>query len=69
MHIYSYIFILATVLFPIRAHSQFTISGEFRPRAEYRNGYKTLFTNFDDNAFFIDQRIRLSLYFKIDIQT
>ena len=64
MHIYRYIFILVAVLFSIRAYSQFTISGEFRPRAEYRNGYKTLFTDLDDNAFFIDQRTRLILDFK-----
>lgn len=64
MHIFRNTLILATVLFSSKAFSQFTISGEFRPRAEYRNGYKTLFTDFDDNAFFIDQRTRLNLDFK-----
>ncbi len=64
MQFYKYTFIFALMFFSIRAYSQFTISGEFRPRAEYRNGYKDLFFKGQDNAFFIDQRTRLNLDFK-----
>ncbi len=44
--------------------AQFTLSGEFRPRTEYRHGYKTLATPDMDAAFFTDQRTRLNLDFK-----
>lgn len=51
-------------------YSQFTVSGEFRPRTEYRHGFKTLASENQDAAFFIDQRTRLNLDFKINsIQT
>ncbi len=44
--------------------AQFSISGEFRTRAEYRNGYKKL-TDTDNNyAAFISQRSRLAIAFK-----
>lgn len=44
--------------------AQFTISGEIRPRAEFRNGYKKL-TDTDNNfAAFISQRSRLALFYK-----
>ena len=37
------------------------IEFEFRPRAEYRNGYQQLRTDSSDAAYFINQRSRLSL--------
>ncbi len=39
----------------------FKLSGEIRPRSEYRNGYKTLNGADTDPAFFISQRSRLNL--------
>jgi len=43
--------------------AQFTMSGDIRPRAEYRNGYKTLVSPNHDAATFIDQRTRMNLNF------
>ncbi len=39
--------------------AQFTLSGEFRPRAEYRHGFKTMVSENDKAAFQISQRTRL----------
>ncbi len=44
--------------------AQFTLSGEYRPRAEYRHGFKTLPGADQDAAFFIDQRSRLNVDFQ-----
>ncbi len=44
-------------------HAQFSLSGEFRPRAEYRHGFQSLSAPDDDPAFFISQRSRLNLNF------
>lgn len=46
--------------------AQFTITGELRPRAEFRNGFKKLREKDTDPAFFIEQRSRLYLDFKKD---
>lgn len=45
------------------ALAQFIISGELRPRVEYRDGYKQMNTMTDAPAFFISQRTRLNLGF------
>jgi hypothetical protein len=42
------------------SQAQFTISGEYRPRAEYRHGFKTLPVTDQGSAFFIDQRSRIN---------
>lgn len=42
----------------------FKIGLEFRPRFEFRDGYKSLPSNATDPAFFISSRSRLSLNFK-----
>ena len=39
------------------------ISGELRPRFEFRNGYKTLIPDGKDPASFISQRTRLNAYY------
>lgn len=39
---------------------QFDLSAEFRPRFEYRHGYKTLMPDSKDAATFVSQRIRLN---------
>lgn len=55
--------------------AQLAFTGEVRPRAEYRDGFKTLNTSELDPAFFVEQRTRLgisykneNLKFKISIQ-
>ena len=45
-------------------YAQFKISGEIRPRMEYRHGYKKLADSLADNALFIDQRTRLNFDYK-----
>ncbi|MCB0477849.1 MAG: alginate export family protein [Crocinitomicaceae bacterium] len=49
----------AFVLVGSSSFSQFNLSGEVRPRAEFRNGYKTLPDTINKPAFFISQRTRL----------
>lgn len=44
---------------------QLTIKGQYRPRAEYRHGYKTLADTNQNPAFSIDQRLRLSFEYKV----
>ncbi len=58
--------LLMTLLMGISLNmmAQFTVSGEFRPRTEYRHGYKALAGADQDAAFFTDQRTRLNFDFK-----
>lgn len=44
--------------------AQFTLSGQIRPRAELRNGFKTPNTAANDPAFFIEQRSRLNVDYR-----
>lgn len=44
---------------------QLTLSGEFRPRAEYRHGYKSVADTNQQSAFFVEQRSRLNLDYKV----
>ena len=46
--------------------AQFTITGELRPRTEFRNGFKRLHDKGVDPAFFIEQRSRLYMDYKQD---
>lgn len=51
-----------------RAWSQLTISGEIRPRAELRHGFKSLLPERADPAFFVEQRSRINFsYMKEDL--
>ena len=45
------------------AFAQFTLSGEVRPRSEYRHGFKSLAATGQEAAFFTDQRTRLNFDF------
>jgi len=49
---------------PSLSHAQFVLSGELRPRAEYRHGFKSPATDGMDAAMFVSQRARLNLNFK-----
>lgn len=46
--------------------AQFQLSAEYRPRTEYRHGYKAMFTNDDKTAFFTSQRTRLNAAYSLD---
>ncbi len=60
-NLYRIQIILILALFSLNSFGQFTLSGEVRPRAEYRHGYKTLIPDNTDAAFFVSQRTRLNL--------
>ncbi len=56
-------------------YAQFSLSGELRPRAEFRNGFKTLNTAETSPTLFVEQRTRLNfgyakekLTFKLSLQ-
>ena len=59
-----YLSILLIIIVGGNASAQFTVTGEIRPRAEFRNGFKTLSGENTDPAFFIEQRSRLYLDYK-----
>lgn len=44
--------------------SEFTLSLEFRPRFEYRNGYRQLPDSLDKPAGFVSQRLRLNMRYE-----
>lgn len=46
--------------------AQFTLTGEIRPRVEYRNGFKTIGRTSDEPAAFVEQRSRLYFEYKKD---
>lgn len=54
------VFILALLaMAQMDVFAQFVLSGELRPRTEYRHGYKTLFSEGADPAFLTSQRTRI----------
>ena len=61
--------IAVLVLMTAQSYSQLTISGELRPRAEYRNGYKTLTPDDSEAALFVSQRTRLNTMYSTDDYT
>jgi hypothetical protein len=52
-----YLVLLLTSAYTSKA--QFTLTGEIRPRSEFRNGFKSLTTSNADPALFVEQRSRL----------
>lgn len=58
---FTHLMILAAALLSTSVYGQITISGEVRPRTEFRNGFKTLTDDSKDAAFFTEQRSRLYL--------
>ena len=54
------------ILIPTLLNAQLTLEGEFRPRTEFRNGYRQLRTPATEPAFFTSQRMRLSLNYSSD---
>jgi len=66
---FKQLFSLALMLLTFQSYAQLTISGELRPRAEYRNGYKTLTADGSDAALFVSQRTRLNTQFNSEVYT
>ena len=60
---YRKVFIITVMLLFLSGTilSQLSLDAMFRPRTEYRHGYKTLVSPADDPAFFTSQRTRLNL--------
>ncbi len=55
--------ILVFLISSMNLHAQFIINSELRPRGEIRNGYKSLFSEDDNTAYFVSQRTRLGLMY------
>ena len=45
--------------------AEFIFNGEFRPRTEYRNGYRQLPNDTTTPAFFTSSRLRLNALYKL----
>ncbi len=58
--------IVAVLGASFQVEAQLKITGEVRPRAEYRDGFKTFNSDQTDAAFFIEQRTRLITSYKKD---
>lgn len=63
------ILLLVFGLIVTQTFAQFTLDGEFRPRTEFRNGYKTLNPSNIDPAFSTSQRTRLNTKFEAEKYT
>ena len=53
----------------IQSYAQFTLSGEFRPRTEYKHGYKSLANDNTKMNLSTNQRTRLNIDYKTDSYT
>ena len=58
--------LLVLGLVATQTFAQFTLGGEFRPRTEFRNGYKTLTPDNSDPALFTSQRTRLNTKYETE---
>ena len=59
-----FIFYLSMLTVPHLLHAQFTLSGEFRPRTEFRNGFGSIIPESSDPGFGIATRSRLKFGYK-----
>ena len=57
-------FLILAIALPAVASAQFVLSGDLRPRAEYRHGFKSPATTDMEAAAFISQRSRLNIAYK-----
>ncbi|MEM8901855.1 MAG: alginate export family protein, partial [Bacteroidota bacterium] len=57
---WEYVVLAWIILLPSIVHAQLTISAQVRPRAEYRDGFKTPANTLDEAAYFVEQRSRLT---------
>lgn len=60
---FRFLTVIVFLAFPISIHAQLVLNGEFRPRTEFRNGYRILHTSQDNPAFFTSQRTRIVFVF------
>jgi hypothetical protein len=60
------ILLIVIGLIATQTFAQFTLDGEFRPRTEFRNGYKTLNSSNVDAALFTSQRTKLNTKFETE---
>ena len=58
------VFLILAIALPSMTSAQFVLSGELRPRAEYRHGFKSPATTDMDAAAFVSQRSRLNVAYK-----
>ncbi len=63
-HIYQTIALFLFLGMTTIVHAQFMMSGEVRPRAEFRNGFKTPTTSANSASFFVEQRSRVNFDYK-----
>jgi len=52
---------LLIIITSISLKAQLNLNAEIRPRGEVRNGYKSMFSEDDNTAYFVSQRTRLGL--------
>lgn len=57
---YHYLTLAGAVLLSAPLFAQMTLTGELRPRTEYRHGYRTLIDSTQEAAIFTSQRTRLN---------
>ncbi len=62
----SAVLLIMIAMLPTVSNAQFEIGAQLRPRAEFRNGFKTLRPDGHEPAFFTEQRSRLNLNFTTD---
>lgn len=53
-------------MFASASFGQLVLSGELRPRAEYRHGYQSVADSNQAAGFFVDQRTRINLDYKVE---
>jgi len=62
--------VVAVAAMSTQMTAQLTVQAEFRPRMEYRHGFKTLMPEGEDAALFVSQRTRLNTkYVQNDVTT
>lgn len=59
-------FTLYAIFLSLNLNAQFVLNSEIRPRGEIRNGYKSLFSDEDNTAYFVSQRTRLGASYTTD---
>jgi hypothetical protein len=58
------LFVLPLILTALTTKAQLTLTGQLRPRTEFRDGYGTLKPDANQDAAFISQRTRLTLNYR-----
>ena len=64
MKLHKIILVALVLAFSANALAQFKLDGQFRPRAEFRNGFGTLIAKNAEPAFAVSTRARLNAGYK-----